>query len=337
MAVPRRLIWIVAAVIALILSAALLGPFLISTEPSPGSGSPDSSEIAGVGFVRVAFPGTAGVDLHYLDAGVERRTDSANYILLHGFTFNAFTWNPVLEYFGRQGRVFAYDQIPYGLSSKLTPADWSGPNPYSKEAAIAQLFAFMDSVGIEKATLVGSSSGGTLALEAALAEPERVERLILVAPWVYAQRPTIPASFAELPQLRRLSLLVARKLGKGVLLDYSYAHPEVINQERRNLMSIHERMPGWDIAWGELLNRSLSSPVEVSRRLGEITQPVLMLTGDTDKLVPVDDTRRAAEALANATLKILSDCGHVPQEECPEQLERAITEWIEDQSVATSP
>ena len=324
----RRILWILGIILGLALGAALLGPFLISTQSLAGREPAGAVATAQSHFVEIPFPGTEGIKLHYLEAGSENPPNAPVFILLHGFTFNAFTWQPALDFFARQGRVFAFDQIPYGLSAKLTPADWEGPNPYAKEAAIAQLFAFMDALGIKRAILVGNSSGGTLAMEAALAKPERVERLILVAPWVYAQRPTLPAAVAELPQLRRLSLLIARKLGQGGLLDYSYADPGRLDEDRRALMTIHTRMANWDLAWGELLNRSLSSPVTVSERLDQIIQPVLLLTGDQDKLVPVADTRKVAERLPNATLAILPGCGHVPQEECLASFEQAVSVWL---------
>lgn len=340
---------LLAVLLALTLVVVLLGPFLI-----PATSSADRGQAADVApavsrFVTVPFAGTQGINLHYQVAGPTeipadchqgtpqtpederlcRDLDAQpTFILLHGFTFNLFTWDPVRDFLAARGRVLAYDQIPYGLSAKLTAADWSGPNPYAKEAAIEQLFAFMDALGVERAILVGNSSGGTLALEAALARPERVAGLILVAPWVYAQRPTLPAWVAELPQLRRLSLLIGRKLGEGVLLDYSYADPGRVTDARRAQMTVHARVRDWDLAWGELLNRSLSSPVTVSARLAELTQPVLLVSGDRDKLVPVADTRRVAEALPDTALAAIPGCGHVPQEECPRAFEQAVADWL---------
>jgi pimeloyl-ACP methyl ester carboxylesterase len=329
----RRLWQILVLLLGLLVGVALLGPLLISEQPV----DPAEIDLPGLGAlgdsVRIPFPGTEGIELHYRERAAAQATEAPTFLLLHGFTFNLSTWDPVLQRFASVGRTVAYDQIPYGLSAKLSRGEWSGPNPYAKEAAIEQLFSFLDARDIDRAVLVGSSSGGTLAMEAALARPQRVEALVLVAPWVYAQRPTLPAWLAETPQLRRLSLLIGRKLGEGVLLDYSYADPTRVGDARRQWMRAHARVPGWDLAWGELLNRSLYSPVAVSARLSEIEQPVLLVTGDNDKLVPVADTERVAARLPNATLRVLKHCGHVPQEECPEDFWRAVSAWLSEQPV----
>jgi pimeloyl-ACP methyl ester carboxylesterase len=321
------MLWILFVLLLIIGGSLLLFPLLISTRPIAGLGSARSAAIDDSRFVVIPCPGTDGIEVHYLSRDGEGG-DGPAFLLLHGFTFNAFTWDRVLDLFGGMGRVVAYDQVPYGLSAKLVPADWRGPNPYTKEAAIEQLFALMDTLGLQRVTLVGNSSGGTLALEAALTRPERVERLILVAPWVYVRRPTISRRLAALPQMRRLSLLIARKLGRAGLLDYCYADPDRIDAERRRRTNIHTRVANWDIAWGELMNRSLSTPVTVSGQLAQVTQPVLLVSGDRDRLVPLADTQKVAAALPNATLAVLPGCGHVPQEECPEQFAQVVRDWL---------
>ena len=329
----RILLKVLAGLVVLVVLAIVAGPFLISAKPSDGLASNAEAASAESRFVRIPFAGTAGLAVHYLEPSPTvsgASPDATAFLLLHGFTFNAWTWQRVLDAFAARGRTVAYDQLPYGLSAKPTRADWDGPNPYSKDAAITQLFAVMDALGLERAVLVGNSSGGTLALEAALAHPERVSGLILVAPWVYATRPTLPEWLASLPQMRRLSLLIARKLGEnGALLDLSYADASGISQERRAQFGVHTRIAGWDLAWGELLALSLSAPVTVSEHLSEVKMPVLLISGDMDRLVPIEDSRRVAEALPDATFAVIEGCGHVPQEECPEAFEAVVGDWLD--------
>jgi pimeloyl-ACP methyl ester carboxylesterase len=326
----RILLRVLAGLVVLVVLAVVAGPFLISGKPSDGVASGAEAAEPESRFVVIPFAGTAGLAIHYLEPPSSASSDPTAFLLLHGFTFNAWTWQPVLDVFAARGRAVAYDQLPYGLSAKPTRTDWEGPNPYSKEAAITQLFSVMDALGLERAVLVGNSSGGTLALEAALAHPERVSALILVAPWVYATRPTLPEWLASLPQMRRLSLLIARKLGEnGSLLDLSYADASGITEERRARFGVHTRVAGWDLAWGELLALSLSAPVTVSAHLDEVTIPVLLISGENDRLVPIEDSRRVAEALPDATFAVIEGCGHVPQEECPDAFETVVSEWLD--------
>jgi pimeloyl-ACP methyl ester carboxylesterase len=325
----RILLRVLAVLVALVVVAVIVGPFLISAKPSEGLASNTDAASAESRFVPVPFAGTDALELHYLEQSSDTPAGATPFLLLHGFTFNAWTWQPILDVFAAHGRAVAYDQVPYGLSAKPLRAEWNGPNPYSKEAAIAQAVGFMDALGLERAVLVGNSSGGTLALEVALAHPERVSALILVAPWVYVTRPTLPEALASLPQMRRLSLLIARKLGEnGSLMDLSYADPSAITEERRERFQIHTRIAGWDSAWGELLALSLSAPVTVSEHLAEVQVPVLVVSGQEDRLVPVEDSRRVAEQLPDATFVIIPGCGHVPQEECPDALEPILAEWL---------
>ncbi len=320
--------------IAVVVLTAAVGPLLV--DPNPADGATDARTLAAPGsrFLDLAADDGLTPQVHYLErSAAEPAQDGTSFVLLHGFTFNAFTWNQLLDVFAEHGRVVAYDQLPYGLSSKF-PAGMGG-DIYSKAAAIDQLFAVMDGVGIDQAILVGNSSGGTLALEAALARPERVEALILIAPWIKAKRPVLPGWLADLPQMQRLSLLIARQLGgEGApLLELSYADPSLIDDQRRRLTGIHRQMANWDLAWGALLHRSLTDPVRISEKLPRVEQPVLLIAGADDRVVPVEDTGDSAKVLPDAALTVLPDCGHVPQEECPALVEQVIGTWLEQKGL----
>ena len=316
-----------AVAILFVLAVALL--FFLVDPTSRAEHLPNRVEVSPLSrFVNVPFAGTDGIELHYLEGG--RRDEPApTFVLLHGFTLNAFSWLPQIDRLGRHGRVIALDQLPYGLSEKLAPGDWRGAHPYSREAAVALVTALMDRLNLERVILVGNSSGGTLAAELALAIPDRVDGLVLVAPWVYVTRPVLPRSLAESSPLRRLSLLAARQLGEDMpLLARSYADPGKITTERRELARVHTRTRHWDLAWGALINRSLSTRIDLSSRVDQISQPVLVITGDRDRLVAVEDTRRVAAVLPRAQLEVLAGCGHVPHEECPDDFAEAVDGWL---------
>lgn len=354
---PRILLSLLLLVVLLGLITAVLGPFLVSTNPAPGVADVSSVAASESRFVQlptgredtqtVHYMARSGPDLQAPTPPDQRSPETTSrvveaapaFVLLHGFTFNLFTWNRLFDAFEQYGAVVAYDQLPYGLSAKPVPdAERGDPDLYSKTAALEQLFALLDALELEQVILVGNSSGGTLALEAALAQPERVAGLILIAPWVYSQRPILPDWLVELPQMQRISLGLARYLGhQSPLLDHAYADPSRIDEERRALSGAHRLLAGWDLAWGALLQRSLSDPVTIAERLDEIAQPSLVLTGDADRIVPVSDTLATAEALANATLVTLPDCGHLPQEECPAQVETAVAAWLEARGLPPAP
>jgi pimeloyl-ACP methyl ester carboxylesterase len=344
-----------------LLVAGVWGLLLLLVDPaSQALGRPLASlAVADSRFVTVPFPGTDGITLHYLyrdasvpglhrdasdpelhrdasipgaSAGAGPEADSGGtptFLLLHGFTLNAFSWQAQVETLARHGRVIAPDQLPYGLSEKLVPGDWSAADPYARASAIELLHRLLDQLGVSRAIVIGHSSGGTLAIELALAAPQRVAGLVLVAPWVYATRPVLPAALAQSPPLRRASLLAARKLGRDMpLLDRSYADPSRILAERREQARVHVHTRDWDLAWAALLSRSLSSPISVADHIDAVRQPVLVVSGDRDRLVPFEDSERVARSLPDAAFRLLPGCGHAVHEECPARFNALLEDWM---------
>ena len=316
----------VAVVVIIVLLA--VGPFLIPVRPLEGLASAQQVAPSDSEFVTIPFEGTDGIDIHYLVEGSDSVSEGPTFVLLHGSLFNAFTWNQVMDFFAERGHVIAYDQIPYGLSEKLVAGDWTEGNPYSSDAAVDQLVAFLDAQDVKNAVLVGSSYGGVLAVQAALAQPERVEALILVDAAVYVQE-EMPAWLMDLPQMRRLGPLFARQLGRNeAFLRQTYLNPDQISDERIALTGIHTQVTDWDIALWEYLRAWSVDIAELAARIPEIQQPALVVTGDSDTVVPVTDSQRLDSELPNSELVILPSCGHVPQEECPEAFKEAVDAWL---------
>jgi pimeloyl-ACP methyl ester carboxylesterase len=324
----KTMLKIVGVVVVVIIALLVVGPFLVPVRPLEGLAVAQQIAPSDSKFVTIPFEGTNGIDIHYLEQGSDSSGEEPTFVLVHGSLFNAFTWNRVMDFFAGRGRAIAYDQVPYGLSEKLVAGDWTEANPYSPDAAVDQLFSFLDALEVDNVVLVGNSYGGVLAVQAALAQPERIEALILVDAAIYVQE-EMPAWLMDLPQTRRLGPLLARQLGQNeAFLRQTYLNPDQITDERIALTGIHTQVANWDLAMWEYLRAWSVDISALAAQLGEIQQPALVVSGEGDTVVPVADSQRLDSALPNSELVILPTCGHVPQEECPEAFEEAVDAWL---------
>jgi pimeloyl-ACP methyl ester carboxylesterase len=110
--------------------------------------------------------------IHYLDAGPR---DADAVVLIHGLTATHRYWKQNVEALAARRRVIALDLPGFGRSDK-PDAD------YSIDFFVTALFTLLDGLGVARASLVGNSMGGHIAMAAALAAPARVDKLVLVDP-----------------------------------------------------------------------------------------------------------------------------------------------------------
>jgi pimeloyl-ACP methyl ester carboxylesterase len=302
----------------------LAGPLLVPVRPLPGLRPPAELVEPGGRIVEVPFPGTRGLQVHVREAGEGDR----EFLLLHGFTFNSWSWAAVMPGLARHGRVVAYDRVPFGLSEKLLPGDWSGPNPYTADAALRQLEALRDALGLRRPVLVGNSAGAFLAARAVLAAPGRYAGLVLVGPAILRGPSQASVPLLRTPQLRHVGPLLARRVGRnGWLLRRSYAHPERITAEQARRCAIATEATNWDAALWEAIASGTAQP-DISAEVPRIAVPTLIIGGERDAVVPASDFRRLAEMIPGAELTVLPDVGHVPQEEAPEEFLSAMERWL---------
>ncbi len=322
----KKVAIVILSIVAVLALIVLVGPFLVPVTPLEGLQPPEALADENSQFMTVPFEGTDGVSLHYREAG----EGDSSFVLLHGFSSNIYTWDEVFDTFAAEGQTFAYDRPPFGLSERLVAGDWTGENPYAPDAAVDQLIAFMDAQGIEQTTLVGNSAGGTVALRAALAYPDRFESLILISPAVYTGggAPPFLQPFVDTPQFQRIGPLVSRQfaaLGDS-LAGQSYHDPSRITPEQAEKAQLATQVEGWDEALWAFTAASQES--DLAQRLSEVTMPVLVITGDDDRIVPTEESIRLAGELPNAELVVVEACGHVAQAECPAETIQAIDAWL---------
>jgi predicted alpha/beta hydrolase family esterase len=185
-------------------------------------------------------------------------------------------------------------------------------------------------LGVEKAILVGNSAGGTVAALAALRYPGRVEALILVDPAIYGDGGHFPGWLRPLlasPQARRLGPLFVRSIREWgeETIRLAWHDPVRITAETYEGYRKPLQAENWDRALWELTLASHS--LDLGQRLAGIQMPVLVITGDDDRIVPTEQSIRLAGELPDAELVVIPNCGHVPHEECPEAFLEAVHDF----------
>jgi pimeloyl-ACP methyl ester carboxylesterase len=273
------------------------------------------------------FADINGLRVHYKVMG----QGDPPLVLLHGSFLSLFSWREVMRPLSDLGTVIAFDRPAFGLTSRTVPTN-SARTPYSPEAQADMVVALLDELGHESAVLVGNSTGGTIALLAALRHPERVRALVLVGAMVYSgyavsefppwMRPLLPA--LRLPgtaMVRTMIRLLQDKLTRSFWHNKDRVPPEVLATYRQHL-----RVDGWGRALWHLT--MATHALHFEPQLAQVHMPVLVVSGEQDRTVKTDESVRLSQALPHASLVLLPDCGHLPQEESPQAFVEAVHAFV---------
>jgi pimeloyl-ACP methyl ester carboxylesterase len=281
-------------------------------------------EDAGVGdFVTLSD----GARMHYVvrRPSTPRRSaqDAQDVILIHGLMDSALNWSKNIDALAQTYRVWAIDLIGFGFSSRMTAPT------YSLKYFARTVREFMDAQGIERANIVGHSLGGAVALELALDEPQRVERLILIAPGTYvvnlpfalnlaARVPYIPRALVGMAMTSTRARLSAQRNALG---NPAHFDPQAARQYTRPL---HVK------GTADALVAMAASPraSDLPAGLKNIAAPTLILWGDKDLAVPVKHGGHHERNLPNAEFVILEGAGHTPQLEYPDVVNRLVVDFL---------
>ena len=254
-------------------------------------------------------------------------------VLVHGTGAWSEIWRPVADGLAAAGfRVVAVDMPPFGFS------DRSARGAYSVAAQAGRLDALLNRLGADRVILVAHSFGARAAMRAALDNPRRVERVVLIdAALGLSDTAAAPAP----PPLPMQVALSARPLRIGVmaatvtnplltrtLTGQLVAHPERLTDAQIEMLQRPMRQPGTTRAAGAWIRDFLLEPapdVRAARReIARFAAPVHVVWGELDSLTPVsqgEDLRRLARC---ATWDLLPGTGHIPGLEAPGQLTRTL-------------
>ncbi|MEQ8405953.1 MAG: alpha/beta hydrolase [Oceanicaulis sp.] len=249
----------------------------------------------------------AGTRLHVRVDGPE---DAPAVIMIHGFGASLHTWEDWAQALKDAYRVIRFDLPGAGLS----PPDATGR--YDDARAFELVTGLMDALGVERAALIGNSVGGRIAWAYTAARPERVTRAVLISPDGFA---SAGFEYGEAPQVgpvtHAMRVVTPRFLVRQNLVA-SYGDPDRLADETVKRYHDLLRAPGNRLA---LIHRMEQTVLEDPRPILEtIQQPVLLLWGEKDALIPVSNAQDYLTALPNAELVTLDGAGHLPMEEIPQ-------------------
>ncbi len=248
-----------------------------------------------------------GQEIRYYEAGA-----GPSVILLHGMVGTATDWASSLRPVSRKFHVYALDQIGFGRSSKPLIE-------YKIGTFVDFLQEFMRVKGISKATVVGNSLGGWIAVDFAATHPELVDRMVLV-----------DASGLDAPVHRNVpvdmnpsSLEGMRKVWELLFYNKGLATDSLVRGSWEN------RLRDGDSYTIQRLVAALVAGTQFEdSKVGSIRARTLLIWGRNDEVVPTEVGERFQKAIAGSKLVLIDHCGHVPQIEKPAEFNKVLSEFL---------
>jgi len=232
-------------------------------------------------------------------------------------------WQGALEELSGDFYNIAPDIIGFGDSTHPDPP----PQGIAAFTAlrVQTLVALLDHLGLDQVDIVGNSMGGIVGLCLALAHPQRVRRIVLMGPGG-APLPPTPALLSLILFYDNPTVEVMRQLLTNFVAD-----PAVFDGQLDQIAA--ERIPRATRPEVERSHRATFAPVGDALPINDaavatITQPVLLIHGDTDRIIPLDASTWYAEHLPNARLEVIANAGHWLQIEHPDTFCHLIREFL---------
>ena len=254
------------------------------------------------------------VTLHGRPMAYAEMGDGPVLLLIHGMAGNYQNWQEVIEPLARHHTVVAPDLPGHGMSAP-------GSGDYSLGALAAGLRDLLIGLGHQRATLVGHSLGGGIAMQFAYQFPEMTERLVLISSGGLGREVSPVLRAAALPGA---DFFIAATAGPGSVVGSAGAralakvglrpHPDVA-EVARGYASLAD--PGRRAAFLETL-RAVVGTAGQRVRAGDRLYlaegvPVLIIWGEDDRIIPVGHAEDAHRAIPHSHLEIFEGVGHLPQ------------------------
>ena len=270
--------------------------------------------------------------LHGHDVGYRMAGSGPAIVLVHGLAGSSTTWSEVMPALAEHHTVLAPDLLGHGESAKPR-------GDYSLGAYASGLRDLMVALGVERATFVGHSLGGGVALQLAYQFPERCERLVLVASGGLGKDVSPLLRAASLPGSELVTPLLLSEQLHGVLSTVSdwfarrglrlgptarevWRSYSGLSETRGRLAFIHTVRSVID-PWGQRV--SARDRLYLASKV-----PTLLLWGDRDRIIPVDHAHAAHELIPGSRLVVLPGVGHFLPTDAPDAFLDAVGSFLRE-------
>lgn len=262
-----------------------------------------------------------GYRMRYLRAG-----SGPPLLLLHGLLGYSFSWRFALPALAESATVYAVDMPGAGFSDR--PPDASG----CLRAQAERLLRFLDGIGLASCDLLGTSHGGAVAMMAAALAPDRIRRLILVAPVnPWSAHGSRLAPFLSSAPVSWFLLRLEPCLGivHDVLLRRLYGDTQRIRPGTLAGYATAFKIPG-TLIYGLGVVKSWNRDLEdLESRMPHIQNiPTLLLWGSKDRAVNPASADRLRLQFKRCRVEILDGVGHLPYEEVPESFNPTVIKFL---------
>jgi len=253
--------------------------------------------------------------------GWERHGSGAALLLIHGLGYARWGWEPVLPGLAERLDVILFDNRGIGESD-------SPPGPYTAREMAEDAVQVLDEAGVERAHVVGTSLGGMVAQELALAHPERVDRLVLACttPGGPKAHPMPQQTVALMAEAGTLEPAVAlRRFVENALAPKTVAaRPELVDRIMTHRLATAQS----PVAWAAQAAAGMT--FDAYDRLGGLRAPTLVQHGGEDAVVDPRNGDLLAELVPAARVDPFPGTGHLFFWEEPERFVTSLTAFLEE-------
>ncbi|MCO4253356.1 alpha/beta fold hydrolase [Pseudarthrobacter raffinosi] len=223
--------------------------------------------------------------------------DGTPVLLISGLSSPSDSWFRLVPLLAPHHRVITFDNL--GTGRTQTP-----PGPFTMSMLADAAVGVVQASGASQVRVVAISMGGLIAQELALAHPDLVSSLVLVS--THAGAPHMVSDRASLDAVARAAELSPDER-TSYLASLAYAKHTGVDKINEDLAVRAQRPTSEEGYRGQL---AAAGEWERLDELSEIACPTLLLHGEQDRLVSVENARQLAQAISGARLTVLPECGH---------------------------